>query len=50
MGKLVWICGHCGTEHKNKTEATECCGGFEEQWEKCADGTFAYPHPETIYK
>lgn len=50
MGKLVWICGHCGTEHKNKIEAKECCGGFEEQWEKCANGTFAYPHPETIYK
>ena len=33
--KLVNYCGHCGTEHKTIREATECCGGFQEQAFEC---------------
>jgi len=33
--KLVNYCGHCGTDHKNIQEATECCGGFQEQAYEC---------------
>lgn len=30
-----WQCGHCGSVYRGRTQAEECCGGFQELSYQC---------------
>lgn len=38
----MWQCGHCGIVYEDKTDAIECCGGFEEFSYQCENCTAVF--------